>query len=57
MAYRPYPNVGRARRQLVRGYSPEPASVAQLQAAQQAQSAREMALPSPPVDEYRLSTR
>jgi hypothetical protein len=33
MAYRPYPNVDRARRQLLRGYSVEPPSMDELRAA------------------------
>jgi hypothetical protein len=33
MSYRPYPNVDRARRQLLRGYSVEPPSVDELRAA------------------------
>lgn len=43
MAYRPYPNVDRALRQLVRGRSVEPPSEFQLRLAAQAQAALEYA--------------
>jgi hypothetical protein len=73
MAYRPYPNADRALRQVDRHRQPAPPSEFQLSLAEQANAAleaagralepfmrgirRNAAMVSPPVDEYRLSTR
>lgn len=70
MAHRPYPNVDRALAQLHRDRHPEPPSDLQVRLAGQAQAAVQAAgqllepvmrglraVASPPVDEYRVSTR